>query len=73
VEGEGMALVELLACTGLSSSRSDARRTVAQRGASVNNRQQDDVDRRLTTADLLHDQYVVLRRGRRDHHLVRFR
>jgi len=35
-------------------------------------RTEDDVTRRLSTADLIADRYVVLRRGKKDHHLLRF-
>jgi tyrosyl-tRNA synthetase len=63
--------VEALASSGLSPSRSAARTAVGQGGAYVNNRRQQDLDARLTRADLLHDRYVVLRRGKRDHHLLR--
>ncbi len=71
LEGEGLSLVEALADCGLSPSRSAARKAVEQGGAYVNNRRVTGIDHRLTGDDLLHDRYVVLRRGRRDHHLLR--
>ena len=70
--GGGVLLVDLLADTGLVGSRSQARTAVTQGGAYVNNRREDDVSRLLTEADLLADRYVVLRRGKKDHHLLRF-
>jgi tyrosyl-tRNA synthetase len=70
--GDGVLLVDLLAETGLVGSRSQARTTVGQGGAYVNNRREDDVARRLGTEDLVAGRYVVLRRGKKDHHLVRF-
>ena len=69
--GDGLSLVEALADCGLTPSRSAARTAVQQGGAYVNNRRAAGIDRRLTTDDLLHDRYVVLRRGRRDHHLLK--
>ena len=72
LDGEGLPLVDALARSGLRPSRSAARQTVEQGGAYVNNRREADVDRRLSAADLLHDRYVILRRGKRDHHLLRF-
>jgi tyrosyl-tRNA synthetase len=69
---DGPLLVDLLAETGLVGSKSQARTTVTQGGAYVNNARQDDVTRRLTTDDLVAGRYVVLRRGKKDHHLVRF-
>ena len=71
LEGDGLSLVEALAECGLTPSRSAARKAVEQGGAYVNNRRATGLDHRLTSADLLHDRYVVLRRGRRDHHLLR--
>jgi tyrosyl-tRNA synthetase len=65
-----MSLVDALASSGLVASRGEARRTITQGGAYVNNRRVDDLDRVLGPADLLHDRYLVLRRGRRDYHLI---
>ena len=71
LDGDGLSLVDALADCGLTSSRSAARKAVEQGGAYVNNRRAAGLDRRLTPADLLHDRYMILRRGRRDHHLLR--
>jgi tyrosyl-tRNA synthetase len=68
---DGVSLVDALQRTGLVTSRSEARRTIEQGGAYVNNVRQTDVERALGPADLLHDRYLVLRRGRRDVHIVR--
>jgi len=72
LDGEGELLVDLLAETGLVASKSQARTAVGQGGAYVNNTRADDVARRLTSSDLLADRYLVLRRGKKDHHLLRF-
>lgn len=72
LDGAGELLVDLLAETGLVPSRSQARTTVSQGGAYINNGRADDVERRVTAADLLAGHYLVLRRGKKDHHLVRF-
>jgi tyrosyl-tRNA synthetase len=69
--GGALPLVDALVASGLASSRGDARRTIAQGGAYVNDRRVPDEDRLLGPGDLLHDRYVVLRRGRRDYHLLR--
>ncbi len=71
-ELEELTVVDALVRTGLAPSRGAARRTQAQGGAYVNNRRVDDPERALSAGDLLHDRYVVLRRGRRDQHLLRF-
>ncbi len=67
----GLPLVDTLVAAGLAASRGEARRTIAQGGAYVNNQRVSDEGRVLGPADLLHDRYVVLRRGRRDYHLLR--
>jgi tyrosyl-tRNA synthetase len=66
-----LTLVDLLQRTGLSKSRGEARRTIEQGGAYVNNVRQDDGARTIAADDLLHGRYLVLRRGRRDVHIVR--
>ena len=71
-ELDGLTVVDALARTGLAASRGAARRTVAQGGAYVNNRRVEDPDSVLSATDLLHDRYMLLRRGRRDQHLLRF-
>ncbi len=68
----GLSLVDVLVDSGLVKSKSAARTTVRQGGAYVNNRRQSDPERVLGRDDLLLDRYVVLRRGRRDYHLLRF-
>ena len=67
----GLTLGEVLERTGLANSKAEARRTVDQGGAYVNNVRQDDAARTLVPADLLHDRYLVLRKGKRDVHIVR--
>ena len=67
----GLTMVDLLERTGLATSRGEARRTVEQGGAYVNNVRQDDSSRAFGPDDLLHDRYLVLRRGRQRVHVVR--
>ncbi|GAA2759807.1 tyrosine--tRNA ligase [Actinopolymorpha rutila] len=59
-------LVDLLADTGLVASRSAARRTIDEGGAYLNNERITSVDSVASTGDLLHDRWLVLRRGRRN-------
>ena len=69
---EGLPVVDALATTGLVPSKGRARTTVAQGGAYLNNRRVGDVEARIGSGDLLAGRYAVLRRGRRDYHLLRF-
>jgi tyrosyl-tRNA synthetase len=67
----GLTLVDILQRTGLAKSKGDARRTIDQGGAYVNNVRQTNGGRTLAPVDLLHDRYVVLRKGPREVHIVR--
>lgn len=71
--GEGMDVVDALVESGLVASKSQARTAIEQGGAYVNNRRRSPEQARITTADLLDGGYVLLRRGRRELHLLRFR
>ena len=59
-------VAELLVATGLDGSRSAARRTVAEGGAYLNNSRVSDADAAPATSDLLHGQWLVLRKGKRN-------
>ncbi len=72
LDGDGVALVDLLAELEMVPSKGRARTTVEQGGAYVNNRRENDVDRKLQSTDLLAGKYMVLRRGRKDYHLLSF-
>ena len=65
----GLDPVDVLVRTGLATSKAEARRYVAQGGVYVNNRRLE-VDARIDLSMALHDRYLVLRRGRRQLHLV---
>ena len=65
-------VAELLAGTGLVASRSAGRRAIGEGGAYVNNAKVDAEDAVVGTSDLLHDRWVLLRRGRRSLAAVRF-
>ncbi|SBV26520.1 tyrosyl-tRNA synthetase [Micromonospora krabiensis] len=55
----------LLRDSGLVPSLKEARRVIAEGGAYVNNNRVTEVDATVTESDLLHDRYLVLRRGKR--------
>lgn len=64
-EGELPDIVDLLVRSGLSPSRGQARRTIGEGGAYVNNVRVEDEALRVPASDLLHGRFLVLRRGRR--------
>jgi tyrosyl-tRNA synthetase len=62
-------VIDLLAGTGLATSRSDARRLV-QQGSVRANDQVVTADWRGDEVELLHGRYLLLRKGKRTFHLV---
>ena len=62
-------LPALLVRTGLCTSTSDARRTLDQRGITVNGHTVDGSGA-IERAQLLHGRYALLRRGRKSYHVV---
>jgi tyrosyl-tRNA synthetase len=68
---DGFPLVDALEQSGLAKSKSEARRTISGGGVYVNNLRQSDAARALGADDLLHDRYIVLRKGPRGVHVLR--
>jgi tyrosyl-tRNA synthetase len=67
----GLDLVAVFERAGLVKSRKEARRFVEQGGVYVNNVRQSDDRRTFTADDLLHDRYLVLRKGRKEVHIIK--
>jgi tyrosyl-tRNA synthetase len=59
-------VVDLLVATGLSKSKGEARRTVAEGGAYLNNERVSDPELTPSAADLLGGSWLVLRRGKKN-------
>ena len=68
---DGMALAEMLATVKLVASKSEAIRLLKSGGVYVNNVRAADDKVRLTAADAIGGQLFVLRKGRKDHHIVK--
>jgi tyrosyl-tRNA synthetase len=69
---DGLGIIDALVESGLAQTKSDARRTVQQGGAYVNNRRVDSVDYGLTPADLASETTIVLRIGKKKYALLQF-
>ncbi len=69
----GMALAEMLAAVKLVASRSEATRLLRSGGVYVNNVRVADEKSRLTSADAIGGRVIVLRKGRKDQHVVKIR
>ena len=65
-EGDGVSAIELLVSTGLVSSKSEARRTVKEGGASVNNVKVQDPEQVYTREDALAGRHLLVRRGKKN-------
>lgn len=61
----GDLVSDLLAGSGIVRSKAEARRAIAEGGASVNNARVGAEDAVLESSDLLHGRWAVLRRGKR--------
>lgn len=72
LEGEGLPIVDALVAAGLAKSKGEARRTVEQGGAYVNNRRVEGLEKALKAEDLASESVSVLRSGRKRYALLRF-
>ncbi len=68
---EGLPIIDALVMTKLAASKGDARRTLQQGGAYLNNRPVSEIDRKLTVADLASESILVLRSGKKRYALVK--
>jgi tyrosyl-tRNA synthetase len=66
VEAEaGLSIIDALCDTGLSKSRSEARRSIEEGSVTLNQQKVTELDRIVGAEDFLHDAVAVLRRGRK--------
>jgi tyrosyl-tRNA synthetase len=70
--GAGIALIDALAESGLCQSKGAARKDLAAGGIYVNNERVSDVAAMLKTPDLIAGNYILLRKGKRNYHLIAF-
>lgn len=64
--GELPGILDLLVSAGLAKSKGEARRTVSEGGAYLNNQRVEDIELQPTTADLVAGSWLVLRRGKKN-------
>jgi tyrosyl-tRNA synthetase len=70
--GDGLPIIDALVEAGLAKSKGDARRSVTQGGAYVNNRRVEGIETRLTSSDLAGQSTLILRSGKKNYALLRF-
>jgi tyrosyl-tRNA synthetase len=66
VTGADLDIISVLMASGLSESKSAARRTISEGGAYVNNVKYSDHEAVVSREDLLHGRYLLVRRGKKN-------
>lgn len=72
LEGDGLAILDMLAETPIFSSKSEARRSVEQNGVSINNVKASGIEQMITKDSLASESALVLRKGKKNYCVVRF-
>ncbi|MEP0761976.1 MAG: tyrosine--tRNA ligase, partial [Chloroflexota bacterium] len=71
LQGEGLSLVDLAVTCELERSKKQARTLIEGGGLYLNAARVEDVERRVTLADALEGRALVLRKGKKQYHLLR--
>lgn len=67
---DGLDIISFLAESGTFPSKGEARKMVQNGGVSVNRKKVSDTGQRISASDLLHDQYVLVQKGKKNYFLV---
>jgi tyrosyl-tRNA synthetase len=73
LSGGGTSLVDLMVESGIASSKGDARRSIEGGGVYVNNVRVEDATRALTLDDTIEGRFLLIRKGKKQYHLVAVR
>lgn len=66
----GIDIVSFLAETGAFSSKGEARKMLQSGGVSVNRVKVADIGRSINSSDLLHNQFILVQKGKKNYYLV---
>ena len=66
----GMDVVSFLASTGILASKGEARKLVQGGGISLNRRKIEQVDARIDVSMLLHNEFILVQKGKKTYFLV---
>lgn len=72
LEGNGLSVVDLVA-SAFGSSKSEAKRLIEGGGISINNRRIVDIKATVRLSDTIEGQFLVLRKGAKENHLIQIR
>jgi len=67
---EGIDVVSLLAETGIFPSKGEARRTIQGGGVSINRKKVEGPDFTVNSSILLHEQYLLVQKGKKNYYLI---
>ncbi len=67
---EGIDVVSLLAETGIFPSKGEARRTIQGGGVSINRKKVEGPDFIVNSSILLHEQYLLVQKGKKNYYLI---
>lgn len=68
---EGIDIVSFLAETGALPSKGEARKMVQNGGISINREKVAATDQMINSTHILHDQYILVQKGKRNYYLVK--
>lgn len=68
---DGIDIVSFLSETGILSSKGEARKIIQNGGISVNRKKIQDIAIQISSADLLHNRYILVQKGKKNYFLVR--
>lgn len=71
LSGEGIPLANLLADAGVAKSRGEARRLISNGGVYINNVKAGESDQSITLEESIDGQFLVIRKGKKNYHLVK--
>jgi len=71
LQGEGYQYIDLVADSGVVKSKGEARRSIQGNGIAINNVKCADIERKITIEDAVDGQFIVLRKGKKNYHLVK--
>jgi len=71
LEGDGTGVLDLFADAGVCKSRGEARRSVEGGGLSINNVRVEKVEAMVMIADAIEGKFLILRKGKKNYHMVR--
>jgi len=71
IENGALTIIDLLALGELAKSKGEARRSIAEGGIYLNNQRVSEPTQAVSLADAIEGRFLVLRKGRKNYHLVK--